>query len=100
MKVGEQEGRPLGNRVLVKADERREKKTAGGIIMPEQAQERPNQGIVVSVGPRSENVAEGDRVLYGKYAGSEVAVGGEPFLIMAEDDILMTLRGAAVAVPS
>ncbi len=87
---------PLGEKVVVKRLEA-EEKTAGGIILPDAAQEKPQQGRVLSVGDgrllpngtRAENqVAEGDRVLFSSYSGSEVVVDGEELLIMAEDEIL------------
>ena len=88
--------RPLGDKVLVKRVEA-EEKTAGGIVLPDSAKEKPLQGRVLSVGDgrllgdgtRSEHqVSEGDRVLFGSYAGTEVEVNGERLLIMAEDEIL------------
>ncbi len=88
--------RPLHDRVIVKRLEE-EERTAGGIIIPDTAKEKPQQGKVVAVGkgrilekgdvvPLS--VKEDDRVLFSKYAGTEVKVGGEELLIMREDDIL------------
>ena len=88
--------RPLHDRVLVKALEA-EKKTAGGIIIPDTAKEKPMEGKVVAVGPgaRGEDgkqhaldVKKGDRVLYGKWTGTEVKVGGEELLIIREADIM------------
>ena len=88
--------RPLHDRVLVKRLEA-EEKTRGGIIIPETAKEKPQEGEVVSVGSgaRAENgtitpldVKAGDRVLFGKWSGTEVKVGGEDLLIMKESDIL------------
>ena len=90
------EVRPLHDRVLVKRVEE-ETKTAGGIIIPDTQTEKPAQGEVISTGPgqRTENgelraldVKAGDRVLFGKYAGTEVKVDGSELLIMKEDDIL------------
>ncbi len=87
---------PLGEKVVVKRLEA-EEKTVGGIVLPDSAQERPQQGRVLSVGDgqllpdgnRAEHqVAEGDRVLFSSYSGSEVVVDGEELLIMAEDEIL------------
>ena len=88
--------RPLHDRVLVRrVDE--DTKTAGGIIIPDSAQEKPSQGVVVAVGSgtRSENgsltpldVKEKDAVLFGKWSGSEVTIDGEELLIMKESDIL------------
>ena len=87
---------PLGENVVIKRLEA-EEVTAGGIVLPDAAREKPQQGRVLSVGDgcqladgsRAEHqVAEGDRVLFTNYAGSEVAVDGEELLIMAEGDIL------------
>ncbi len=88
--------RPLHDRVLVRRIEA-EEKTAGGIIIPDAAKEKPAEGEVVSVGSgaRAENgtitpmdVKAGDRVLFGKWSGTEVKVDGEDLLIMKESDIL------------
>jgi chaperonin GroES len=88
--------RPLHDRVIVKRLEE-EEKTAGGIIIPDTAKEKPQQGKVIAVGKGRtlDNgevtplmVKEGDRVLFSKYSGTEVKVGGEELLIMREDDIL------------
>ena len=88
--------RPLHDRVLVRRIEA-EEKTAGGIIIPDSAKEKPAEGEIVSVGSgtRSEegkvtplDVKAGDRVLFGKWSGTEVKVGGEELLIMKESDIL------------
>ena len=95
--------RPLHDRVVVKRIEA-EQKTAGGIIIPDSAKEKPQQGEVVSVGPGARNekgelvamsVKAGDRVLFGKWSGTEVKIDGEDLLIMKESDILGTLEGAA-----
>lgn len=88
--------RPLQDRVLVERIEE-EEKTRGGIIIPDTAREKPQQGTVVSVGPGKIDekgnlvpvgVKPGDRVLFGKYAGSEIEVDGKQYLIMREEDIL------------
>ena len=88
--------RPLHDRVLVRRIEGLEK-TAGGIIIPETAQEKPQEGEVVAVGPgtRDEDgerveldVKVGDRILFGKWSGTEVKIDGEDLLIMKESDIL------------
>ncbi|KIX10775.1 co-chaperone GroES [Dethiosulfatarculus sandiegensis] len=88
--------KPLQDRVIVKRLEE-EEKTAGGIIIPDTAKEKPQQGKVLAVGPGKVleggtrvdlTVKEGDVVLFGKYAGSEVKIDGEELLIMREDDIL------------
>ncbi|MCK5574355.1 MAG: co-chaperone GroES [Sphingomonadales bacterium] len=88
--------RPLHDRVLVKRVES-EEKTAGGIILPDSAQEKPSEGEVVAVGGgevaengtvRPLDVKEGDRVLFGKWSGTEVKIDGDDLLIMKESDIL------------
>ena len=88
--------RPLNDRVVVKRTEE-ETKTAGGIIIPDTAKEKPIQGQVIAVGNgrimedgtrRALDVREGDKVLFGKYAGTDIKVEGEELLIMREDDIL------------
>ncbi|GGD36515.1 co-chaperone GroES [Croceicoccus pelagius] len=88
--------RPLHDRVLVERIEA-EEKTAGGIIIPDSAKEKPSEGRIVAVGTgtRSENgtvtpldVKEGDRVLFGKWSGTEVKVDGKDLLIMKESDLL------------
>ncbi len=88
--------RPLNDRLLVKRLEE-EGRTAGGIIIPDSAKEKPAEGEVVAVGPgkvsdKGDRVAlqvkEGDRVLFSKYGGTDVKLDGDDFLIMREDDIL------------
>ncbi len=88
--------RPLGDRVLVKRVEE-EEKTKGGIIIPDTATEKPQEGEVVAVGPGARNdkgdvvaldVKAGDRILFGKWSGTEVKVDGEDLLIMKESDVL------------
>jgi chaperonin GroES len=86
---------PLSDRVLVQPAPA-EEKTESGIIIPDSAKEKPQEGTVVAAGPgKVENgnkidmsVAEGDKVLYGKYSGTEVTLDGEEYLIMRESDIL------------
>ena len=82
--------KPLGDRVVVKAAEA-ETKTAGGIIIPDSAKEKPQKGTVVAVGPGKKDepttVKIGDSVLYGKYSGTEVTIDGTEYLIMKETDI-------------
>jgi chaperonin GroES len=84
--------RPLGDRVLVKRIEE-EEKTSGGIIIPDTAKEKPMQGKVIAVGKGKVSEDEGDRVLFGKYSGTEVTIDGEEHLIMREDDILAVITG-------
>lgn len=83
--------KPLHDRVIVKAAAA-EEKTAGGIIIPDTAKEKPQRGTVVSAGPGKKDepvtVKAGDTVLYGKYAGTEIQIEGEDYLIMRESDIL------------
>ncbi|OFZ45951.1 MAG: co-chaperone GroES [Bdellovibrionales bacterium RIFOXYB1_FULL_37_110] len=92
--------RPLGDRVLVKRTEE-ETKTAGGIIIPDNNKEKPARGEVVSVGRGRRNddgtitkvdVQEGDKIIFGKYSGSEVKLNGKEYLIMKEDDILGVIQ--------
>ena len=82
---------PLSDRVLVKPVAA-EQKTAGGIIIPDTAKEKPLKGEVIAAGPGTKDeamqVAAGDVVLYGKYAGTEIELDGEKFLIMRQSDIL------------
>ena len=88
--------RPLHDRVIVKRLEE-EKKSAGGIIIPDQAAEKPVRGVVLAVGPGKKSddgktipmdVKAGDKVLFGKYSGSEVRLDGTDYLVMREDDLL------------
>ncbi|KRP89050.1 MULTISPECIES: co-chaperone GroES [Bradyrhizobium] len=88
--------RPLHDRVLVRRIDA-EEKTAGGIIIPDTAKEKPQQGEVIAVGPGGRNeqgqlvpldVKVGDRVLFGKWSGTEVKIDGEELLIMKESDLL------------
>jgi chaperonin GroES len=90
---------PLGDRVIVRALEEAESKV-GGIIIPDTAKEKPQQGEVVAVGPGKRQksgdrvpleVKEGDRILYGKYSGNEVTIDGEKLLILHEEEILARL---------
>lgn len=86
--------KPINDRVVVKPA-KAETKTAGGIILPDTAKEKPQKGKVVAVGPGKDGhamtVKKGDTVLYGKYAGQELNHNGEDLLIMREDDILVIL---------
>ncbi len=88
--------RPLDDRVVIQPTEA-EEKTAGGIVLPDTAKEKPMEGEVIAVGSgkvlengtkQAPEVKKGDRVLFGKYAGTEVKIDGEEHLIMREDDIL------------
>lgn len=84
--------KPINDRVVVKPAPA-EEKTSGGIIIPDTAKEKPQRGEVIAVGPGKDGnamtVSVGDIVLYGKYAGQEVALEGNDYLIMREDDILV-----------
>lgn len=91
---------PLQNRVLVKRLEEELQKTAGGIIVPDTAKEKPQRGKVMAVGPGrmtddgkriDVEVSVGDEVLFGKWSGSEITVDGEEYLFMKDDDILAIL---------
>jgi len=95
--------RPLHDRVVVRRIDA-EEKTAGGIIIPDTAKEKPQQGEVLAVGPgkRDEtgklialDLKEGDQILFGKWSGTEVKIDGEDLLIMKEDDIMGVVEGAA-----
>lgn len=83
--------KPLSDRVLVKPAPA-EQKTAGGIIIPDSAKEKPLKGEVIAVGPGTKDeamqLAVGDSVLYGKYSGTEIELDGEKYLIMRQSDIL------------
>ncbi|NIL99271.1 MAG: co-chaperone GroES [Planctomycetales bacterium] len=91
---------PLGDKVVVRPQEA-EETTSGGIVLPDAAQEKQQQGRVLSVGDgkllndggrAAHEVSEGDRVIYGKYSGTEVEVDGESLLIMSEDAILAIVK--------
>ncbi len=97
--------RPLGDRVLVRRVEE-EAKTKGGIIIPDTAKEKPQEGEVIAVGPGARDdsgklqpldVTVGDRILFGKWSGTEVKLDGEDLLIMKESDILGVLDPVAQA---
>ena len=85
---------PLHDRVIVRPAPA-EEKTAGGIIIPDTAKEKPQRGTVIAAGPGKKDepmtVKSGDTILYGKYAGTEVSFEGEDFLIMRESDILAVI---------
>lgn len=86
--------KPLSDRVLVKPAPA-EEKTVGGIIIPDTAKEKPQRGTIVSVGKGTKDeemvLKEGDNVLYGKYAGTELELEGELYLIMRQSDVLAIL---------
>ncbi|SUO98638.1 co-chaperone GroES [Suttonella indologenes] len=92
--------RPLHDRVIVKRQEE-EKTSAGGIVLPGSATEKPSQGEVIAVGEgkaldngqkQAMNVKVGDKILFGKYSGSEVKVDGEDYIIMREDEIFAIIE--------
>jgi chaperonin GroES len=92
--------KPLGDRIVVKALDAQEK-TKSGIVLPDTAKEKPQEGKVIAVGPgrlldegtvKPLEVKNGDRVLYGKYSGSEVSLEGEDYLILREDDVLAIVQ--------
>jgi len=100
--------RPLHDRVVVRRIDA-EEKTAGGIIIPDTAKEKPQQGQVLAVGPgkRDEtgkliqpDVKAGDEILFGKWSGTEVKIDGEDLLIMKEDDIMGVVEGVAKSTTS
>jgi chaperonin GroES len=88
---------PLGDRILIRRTEEDEQTTSGGIIIPDTAKEKPQEGEVIAVGQgrlldngdrQAVDVATGDKILFGKYSGTEVAYDNEELLILREDDIL------------
>ena len=92
--------RPLHDRIVVRRIEE-EEKTKGGIIIPDTAKEKPQEGKVIAVGDGKLNekgeripldVKKNDRVLFGKYAGSEITIDGEEYIIMREDDIIAVVE--------
>jgi chaperonin GroES len=92
--------KPLGDRILVKRVEAVER-TAGGIILPDTAKEKPQEGEVLAVGSgrvletgetQALDVKKGDRVLYGKYSGTEITVEGKEYLVMREEDVLAVIN--------
>jgi chaperonin GroES len=97
--------RPLHDRVIVKRLEN-ETKTASGIVIPDNAAEKPDQGEILAVGPGRKNeegkiiplnVSVGDRVLFGKYSGQTVKVDGDELLVMKEDDLFAVVEGSSAA---
>ncbi|MBW2145867.1 MAG: co-chaperone GroES [Deltaproteobacteria bacterium] len=92
--------RPLHDRILVKRVEE-EERTQGGIVIPDSAKEKPIEGEIISIGAgkvdeegkvRPMDVKQGDRILFGKYSGTEIKLDGEDYLIMREDDVLGILE--------
>lgn len=100
--------RPLHDRVVVRRV-KPEEKTAGGIIIPDTASEKPMEGEIIAAGPGARNeqgqvvaldVKAGDRVLFGKWSGTEVKIDGEELLIMKESDIMGIIEATPAAAPS
>jgi chaperonin GroES len=96
--------RPLHDRIVVKRIEEDTEKTAGGLIIPDSAKEKPQKGEVVAVGKGKRNdegklipldVQAGDHILFGKYSGSDIKMDGTEYLIMREDEVLGVLEGGA-----
>src|SRR5208282_2120916 len=96
--------RPLYDRIVVKRIEDDTEKTAGGLFIPDSAKEKPQQGEVVSVGQGKRNdegklipldVKADDRILFGKYSGSDIKVDGDEYMIMREDEVLGVLEGGS-----
>jgi chaperonin GroES len=95
--------RPLYDRIVVKRLEAGDEKTASGLIIPDSAKEKPQEGEVVAVGQGKRNddgklipldVKAGDRILFGKYSGSDIKVDGNEYMIMREDEVLGVIEGA------
>lgn len=95
--------RPLYDRILVKRIENNEEKTSGGLFIPDSAKEKPQEGEVVAVGKGKRlddgkivplDVKAGDRILFGKYSGSEIKLDGNEYMIMREDEVLGILDAA------
>ena len=95
--------RPLYDRIVVKRISEEEQKTASGLIIPDSAKEKPQEGEVVAVGKGKRledgklvplDVQVGDRILFGKYSGSDIKLDGNEYLIMREDEVLGVLNGA------
>ena len=92
--------KPLGDRIVVKQVDAQEK-TKSGLVLPDTAKEKPQEAKVVAIGTgkllddgavKSLEVKSGDRILYGKYAGTEVSIGGEDYLILREEDVLAIVQ--------
>jgi chaperonin GroES len=96
--------RPLHDRIVVKRLEQQEATTAGGLFIPDSAKEKPQEGQVVAVGNGKKteegktialDVKVGDRILFGKYSGSDIKLDGEEYMIMREDEVLAILEGGS-----
>src|SRR6201990_3442125 len=95
--------RPLYDRIVVKRLDAQDEKTAGGLIIPDSAKEKPQEGEVVAVGKGKRledgkvvplDVQVGDKILFGKYSGSDIKLDGQEYMIMREDEVLGILNGA------
>lgn len=98
--------KPLHDRVIVRRLDETSNQTAGGLFIPESAKEKPQEGVVIAAGAgkykdngerQTLDVKEGDRVLFGKYSGSEIKIDGEELLIMREDEILGIIERAGAS---
>jgi chaperonin GroES len=98
--MSEIEIRPLGDRVVVRATEQA-KQSPGGIIVPETAKEKPQEGVVIAIGPGRRNdkgdviplgLRVGNRIIYSKYSGSEIKLDGNEYLIVSEKDVLAVVK--------
>jgi chaperonin GroES len=92
--IGKLKMKPIGDRIVIKSAPA-EEKTSGGIIIPDTAKEKPQKGEVIAVGPGKDGnlmrIKIGDMVMYGKYAGQQIEIDGEEYLILREDDVLVIL---------
>lgn len=82
--------KPIGNRVAIR-QKAAEQTTASGLIIPNDAQEKPQQGEVIAIGSKVEDIAVGDTVIYSKYAGTSLTLGSEEYLVMSEEDVFAVL---------
>jgi chaperonin GroES len=96
--------RPLHNRIVVERSEVAEQKSSGGIIIPDSAKEKPQEAVVIAVGPgkldkdgkrQPMDVKVGDRILIGKYAGSDIKIDNKEYVILTEDEVLAVVEGKA-----
>jgi len=82
--------KPIGNRVAI-LQKSAEQVTASGLVIPTTAQEKPQQGEVVAVGSKVEDIAVGDNVIYSKYAGTTLTINGEEYIVLSEEDVFAVL---------
>lgn len=83
--------KPLGERVLLEVPEVKEEKTQSGLFVPDTVKEKPNHAVVVAVGAKVEEVKEGDKVIYSKFAGTEVKEGDKKYMLMEINDVLAVI---------